>query len=678
MNARYPSSLALLLLLCTARGPCSASPAAGFSVKVEAVGPFGGSVRSILISRHEPAAAYLGTADGRILKSADGGATWKTLHPGIGRRHLAVDTLVEHPDQPGRLYAGAWDLRSHGGGLFESRDGGAHWSAARLPGGDVAVRSLAISKSAPHRMVVGTLAGVYVTEDGGAEWREVKPAEGGFRNVESVAIGPQDSNVLLVGTWRLGSRSRDFGRTWAANSRGMMFDSDLFSLVFDETNQKIAYAGACTGVYRSVDGGASWTRLRVLRDTYVIRTQVVRIDPVNPRRVYAGTTEGLYVSDNDGLNWRRLTSGRLTVNALDIDRRDNRKILAGTEEEGVLRSDDGGRTWIPSNTGFSARRVARIVAVPGPDPRTLTGLLSDGDKGGFYSFDAQRNEWIPLPSRDNPGTAILSAVALPGGLGRLFGTPQGVYRERAGAREWQKLAGTIGRLAVYDLVADERSGWIFAGTSQGIYRARPETLDFRRPAGYRLLPRVHSLILSPTSPDVVFAATHMGLLRSSDSGATWDILYSGLPADTPVECLAVDPTDARHIFAGTAAGLYESKDGGDRWHEVPLGSAGGHVPAVVFPLPQRSLVMAANRTLAGVWVSEDGGRQWLRLDVPELRSPVQCLAPDPTRPYSFFLGTESEGIYRLEWGDAGAGRGGLHADRIGSPRRCVAPRPAGS
>lgn len=668
MKAMHARRLLLLVLFCAPPRPPVSFPAGGFSVKVEAVGPFGGSVRSIIISRHEPETAYLGTADGRILKSVDGGAAWKTLYPGLGRRHLAVDTLVEHPAQPGHLYAGAWDLRSHGGALFESRDGGAHWSLVRLPEKDVAVRSLAISKSAPNRMVVGTLAGVFVTDDGGAEWREVKTAAGGFHNVESVAIGPADSNVLLVGTWRLGARSRDFGRTWVENSRGMMFDSDLFSLVFDETNQKIAYAGACTGVYRSVDGGLSWTRLRVLRDTYVIRTHVVRIDPVNPRRVYAGTTEGLYVSDDDGRNWRRLTSGRLTVNALDIDPRDNRKILAGTEGEGVLRSDDGGRMWVPSNTGFSARRIARIVAVAGSDRRTLTGLLSDGDKGGFYAFDAKRNEWIPLPSRENPATAVLSAVALPGGRGRLFGTPQGVYWEKPGAREWQKLAGTIERLAVYDLVADEQNGWIFAGTSQGIYRARPETLDFRRPAGYRLLPRVSSLTLSPSAPNVVFAATHMGLLRSSDSGATWDIVYSGLPADTLVECLAIDPRDSRHLFAGTAAGLYESTDGGDRWHEVPLGSAGGHVPAVVFPLPQRSLVMAANRTLAGVWVSEDGGRDWFRLDSPELQSPVRCLAPDPARPFSFFLGTESEGIYRLQWGDEHIRDGDLHPDRFLRPR----------
>ncbi len=480
-------------------------------MKVEAVGPFGGSVRSILISRHQAATAYLGTSDGRILKSSDGGVTWKTLHPGIGRRHLAVDTLVEHPAEPGRLYAGAWDLRSHGGGLFESRDGGEHWSVVPLPGGDVAVRGLSISKSAPHRMVVGALSGVYVTEDGGAEWRAVGPAAGGFTNVESVAVGPVDPDVLLVGTWRLGSRSRDFGRTWVPNSRGMMFDSDLFSLVFDENDQRIAYAGACTGVYRSIDGGVSWTRLRVLPHTFVIRTHVVRLDPVDRHRVYAGTTEGLYVSDNDGRNWRRLTSERLTIHALDVDRRDNRRILAATHEQGVLRSEDGGGTWTPSNTGFSAYRIARIVPVFGADGRTLTALLSDGSRGGFYVFDGRRNEWLPLPARDNPAAAVLSAASLPGGRGRLFGTPQGIYWERPGSRTWQKLAGTIGRLAVNDIVVDEQNGWVFAGTSsQGVFVSRDGGASWQALGG-DIAPFVQAIAVHPASPHDLLVATSNGL-----------------------------------------------------------------------------------------------------------------------------------------------------------------------
>jgi photosystem II stability/assembly factor-like uncharacterized protein len=255
-----------------------------------------------------------------------------------------------------------------------------------------------------------------------------------------------------------------------------------------------------------------------------------------------------------------------------------------------------------------------------------------------------------------PGMQILSFLALPWDQGGLFGTPQGIFREMPGSREWSKLPGIVGQLAIHDMAFDSENQWIFAGTNKGIYRARPDTLDFQKPAGYRLLPRVSSLVVSPSSPKMVFAATHMGLLRSADHGAIWNIIYSGLPADTLVECLTVDPVDSSHLFAGTAAGLFESKDGGASWHEIPLGGSGVHVPAVIFPEPHIRRVVAANQTLASVWVSEDGGATWASLDAPELRSPVQCMAPDPTRASSIFLGSQSEGIYRLQFRDDRVGR----------------------
>jgi photosystem II stability/assembly factor-like uncharacterized protein len=505
-------------------------------------------------------------------------------------------------------------------------------------------------------MIAGTLSGVYVSEDGGRNWREVKTRGGAFTNVESVAIGPRDPTLLIIGTWRLGYRSRDFGRSWERNTKGMMFDSDMFSIAIDETNQNIVYASACTGVYRSADGGASWTRLRIIPDTFVIRTPIVYIDPANSHRIYAGTTQGLHVSENDGRNWRLLTSNHLIINAIGVDSRDNRKILVGTDQEGILRSEDGGRTWGPSNAGFAAHRVSRIVPIPGKDNDSLTGLLSDGGNGGLYLFDEERGEWVALSGGMKPGSQVLSFLALPQEQGRLFGTPQGIFREKPGSREWSKLPGGIGQLAINDLAFDSENQWVFAGTNKGVYRARPETLDFQKPAGYRLLPRVSSLVVSPSSPKIVFAATHMGLLRSADHGATWDIIYSGLPADTLVECLTVDPADSDHLFAGTAAGLFESRDGGASWHEIALGGLGVHVPAVVFPEPHIPRVVAANQTLASVWVSEDAGASWASLNAPELRSPVQCMVPDPTRPSSVFLGTQSEGIYRLQFLDDRAGR----------------------
>jgi photosystem II stability/assembly factor-like uncharacterized protein len=160
---------------------------------------------------------------------------------------------------------------------------------------------------------------------------------------------------------------------------------------------------------------------------------------------------------------------------------------------------------------------------------------------------------------------------------------------------------------------------------------------------------VSSLVVSAAPPRAVFAATHMGLLRSVDHGATWEIISGGLPADVLVECLAVDPSDIAHLYAGTMVGLYESLDGGRNWKEVTLGGAGSHVPAVTFLGDGGRRIVAANQTLGSVWLSVDGGATWSLVQAPELKSPVQCMAPDPMREQSFFIGTATEGIYRVQF-----------------------------
>ncbi|MFH1574906.1 MAG: YCF48-related protein [Acidobacteriota bacterium] len=654
--ARWIAS-ALLLILCAvlpAAGPVTAESGTP-AILFDRVGPFGGTVRSLLISRHDPDFAFLGTTDGQILTSVDGGRSWRPLHPGIGHRSFVIDTLLEHPQERDRLYAGAWDLRSTGGGLFESRDRGESWSRVALPQPAAAVRGMAVSEGNPARMIVGSLTGVFLTSDGGATWHELRLQAQPFKDVESVAVDAQ-GKTLLVGTWRLGYRSEDSGRTWVRNGQGMALDSHVFSISVDGSDTRHVYASACTGVYRSTNAGRSWVRLRVRPDQFVIRTHVVYIDPANPRRVYAGTTEGLYVTQDDGRAWKRLTGKNLTVNAIQKDPLNPRRILIGTDEEGVLSSDDDGRNWRTANRGFAGRRISRILPLAEDDGNRLSGLLSDGNNGGFYQFDEDRNEWTQVSSKIRPGE-VLSLLALPGNRGRLIGTPQGIYWEKANAREWTRLPGAIGRLSIQDMVLDKERGWVFAGTDSGIYRARSEDLVFQRPVGYRLLPRVSTLVLSPGERGALYAATHMGLLRSRDHGGTWEIISSGLPVDTGVDCLTVNPADPRHLYAGTPVGLFESKDDGLTWHRVRGEGLAGHVPSVVFLDDEGRRVIAADATQARLLLSEDGGFSWAGIEVPEFTSPIRCVAKDPTRPGSVFIGTHSEGIYRLQLRNEPAGSG---------------------
>jgi photosystem II stability/assembly factor-like uncharacterized protein len=620
-------------------------------VRFERVGPYGGTVRSLLVSSKDSSLVYLGTNDGQLFESKDGGASWRLLYPGIMRRQFVIDSIVEDPANGDHLFVGGWDLRSDGGGLFESGDAGRTWNQVPLPQTDVAVRALAISRGHPSCMIAGTGAGVFVSEDGGKIWQRRGERIDAFRQAESVAINPKDPNLLLVGTWHLGYRSRDFGRTWEQNSRGMITDSDVFSIDIDGHDPKIVFSSACTGLYRSVDSGASWTRLRVLPKSYLVRAQVVVIDPNHSERVYAGTTEGLFISRDSGKTWDRVTSRDLTVNAIKVDPANSDIVLAGTALEGVLRSSDGGRTWTESNKGFVNRSIARVLADPAKPGRFIVGELFEGKAGGFYVYDASINDWIKLSPREIPGVGMLSLLPLPGGQGRLAGTERGAFFQGDPSGDWIGLPGRISGLTIFDLAVDSAGEWVFAGTNDGVYRARLSELHFGKPPLYSIIPQVFSLTPAKEDPGPILAGTHFGVLRSSDSGASWQFSSRGIPDHTIVSCLVRDPGKENHLFAGTSSGLYESLDNGNAWERIADGRLGVNISSVIFLDPSGRRILAADNTFGGVLLSEDAGVHWGKMENPEFVSPVRSLAQDPSHPSIIYLGTGTEGVYRVSLRD---------------------------
>ena len=647
-SAFYRSSLffaRLLILLAPAVLLSAASGSDQTGMSFERVGPFGGDVRALLIDARDSRVLFLGSSDGQIFKSIDGGATWAPLVPGIGRRGLVVDAIVQHPSELNRFYAGAWDQLSRGGGLFESSDGGESWREVRLPGAKNAVRGIAISPSDSTRMVVGTLDGVFVSENSGRKWTRVFSSGGEIPSIESVAIDPVNPRNLYAGTWHLSYRSRDFGKTWVQANRGMVGDSDIFSIAINPRNPEVVYASACSGVYRSGNRAESWARLRPRQGRPDVRAQIVTIDPTDPDRVYVGSTEGLFVSNDDGRTWARKTDGRTIVNAIQVDPRDNRRIFLGTEDRGVLVSEDAGRSWKPSHHGFSQLYIASITPDPSASGIFLAGVRSAGDEGGVYSFSNHRDRWEKLSPEIAAQGDILSVLPVRGGTSLLAGTTRGIFHRAAGSSEWSRLSGPTAALKVNDLALG--SDWVYAGTDEGVYRARVGELKFEKPDKRPYGPTVKCLSVPGSDPSVVFAGGSMGVLRSVDSGMTWVASAAGLPMRASVQCLAVSPGDSRHMFAGTMGGLYESRDGGSSWLKASDGRLVEDIAAVAFLDRDGRKVIAADHANGGVFLSQDAGVTWTRIVSPGFDAPLCSLAQDPVRPYLVYLGTSSEGVYRL-------------------------------
>jgi photosystem II stability/assembly factor-like uncharacterized protein len=225
-------------------------------------GPDGGDARSFAADPTDHLHLYLGTANGWIYQSRDGGKKWTRL-ASIGRRDdLVIDHILVDPTDPKHLVAGAWvvaDLQHPDGGLFISHDGGASWTSQPEMQGQ-SVRALAIAPSNAKVMVAGTLKGVYRSMDGGAHWQQISSKD--VYELASVAIDPVDPGTIYVGTWHLPWKTIDGGATWTSIKDGIIEDSDVFSMLVDPRQPDVVYASACSGIYKSDDGGLKFVKAR--------------------------------------------------------------------------------------------------------------------------------------------------------------------------------------------------------------------------------------------------------------------------------------------------------------------------------------------------------------------------------------------------------------------------------
>ncbi|GAC1634709.1 MAG: hypothetical protein NVS9B14_11030 [Candidatus Acidiferrum sp.] len=207
------------------------------------LGPEGGEVVS-LASRGEEG-LLLGTADGHVFASSDGGATWNLRGHASDRWDAVVQVMQVDRTETKRVFAGVWfQDGSAGGGVFASEDGGATWRSRGLEG--EAVRALALWERDPKVIVAGTRTGVFRTKDAGRSWERISPAgDGELKNLDSIAIDPGDSDVIYAGTYHLPWKTTDGGKRWTAIADGMIDDSDIMSIhtARDERNRSCKTRG---------------------------------------------------------------------------------------------------------------------------------------------------------------------------------------------------------------------------------------------------------------------------------------------------------------------------------------------------------------------------------------------------------------------------------------------------
>ena len=211
------------------------------------LGPDGGDVRSLSSDPRNPDRIFLGTNTGTIFLSIDGGHNWSRFaHLGTGDDYV-LDHIAIDPQNSKHMFVAAWSVENQqAGDLFRSHDGGKTWEILPAMHGK-SIRAMAIGASNSKVLVAGTLDGVFRSKDGGNTWERISPANHTeIKNIESIAIDPKNPDVVYAGTWHLAWKTDDGGANWRHINKGMIDDSDVFSIIVDRSNPSVVFASACS------------------------------------------------------------------------------------------------------------------------------------------------------------------------------------------------------------------------------------------------------------------------------------------------------------------------------------------------------------------------------------------------------------------------------------------------
>jgi photosystem II stability/assembly factor-like uncharacterized protein len=523
-----------------------------------------------------------------LWKSTDGAATWTPLPvtAPAGSFQYPTYAVAIDPDDSSNVYAGT------SVGLYRTTDEGATWTA--LTNGFpplTNIFALEIAPSSHSTVYVGTAygggIGVFKSTDRGGNWM---PLPSGIPNtdVRTLVVDPTDANIVYRSDYSVGiSKTTDGGAHWTL----VLPVRAVVAFAIDPTAPGTVYAGReydsqsqGGGLLKTTDGGATWSHAENgLTNPLVLS---LAVDPRNPAHIYAGTQllsfnrpaySGVFLTSDAGASWHPASQefGLATFSTVAVDPRIPSTIFLDS-----LRSTDGGVTWQPLGIGasffvFDPRNPLTIYAGPplrkstdggatwapptlvglgatvlglGIDPVTPSTLYAVSSNGVFSkSVDAG----LTWTSTVFTSPVVPSFVVDPVRPGTLYvGTATGLLESRDGGESFFRFAGPWTSVGIRVAAADPTTGAVYvdAGRSGGgVFRTTDGGLTWSRAPAFD--DAGLSSIAVDSSNGVLYAATAVAVLRSTDQGASWTSVSTGLPGGfnsrtfltEVVSSLAIDP-----------------------------------------------------------------------------------------------------------------------------------------
>ena len=557
------------------------------------IGPFrGGRVTAVAGVASQPMVYYFGATGGGVWKTTDGGINWEPISDGSVFGTGSVGAIGISDSDPNTIYVGMGEspIRgnvSHGDGVYKSTDAGKTWKRIGLEDtrqiGRVRVHpknpDIVYVAALGHTFGPNDQRGVFRSKDGGKTWDKIL-SRGNKAGAIDLIIDPSNANVLYAGFWEV------YRKPWTLES-----------------------GGPGSGIFKSTDGGDTWTELT--RNQGLPRGMIgkvgITVSPANPERVWAiveAEDGGVFRSDNGGRTWTKTNEQRnlrqrawyYTRIYADTKNADTVYVL----NTGFYKSNDGGRTF----TGISVPHGDNHDLWIAPDDPNR--MINSNDGGANVSFNGGRS-W----TEQDQATAQFYRVTTDNDFPyNIYGAQQDNSTIRIASRTSE---GGITERDWWDVGGGE-SGWIapspkdsnivFAGSYGGLltrydHRTRQER-DINvypdNPMGggaegmkYRFQWNF-PIVFSPHDANTLYTAGNV-VFKTTNEGQSWEIISPDLtrndkskqgPSGGPITkdntsveyydtifTMMESPVQAGTIWTGSDDGLvYVTRDGGKNWTNV--------------------------------------------------------------------------------------------------------------
>ena len=647
------------------------------------IGPFrGGRATTVAGVPLQPMVYYMGGAGGGVWKTEDAGLSWHNVSDGFFKTG-SVGAIAVADSDPNVVFVGMGEApvrgvaTSSGDGVYKSTDAGRTWTHVGLDA-TRHISRIAIHPTNPDIVYVAAQGspwaptperGVYKSVDGGKSWKQIHHGENDTSGASDMAMDPTNPRTLYVAYW-------DHQRfPWQVRS-----------------------GGPGSAIYKTTDGGDTWTKLTEGLPKGTIGKIGVAVSPSNPQRVWANVEAdegGVYRSDDGGMSWHRTTDDRVTrarawyYTAVTADPLDDNVVYVINAP--LLKSIDGGQIFTPLAAPHGDNHQLWI------NPHNARNMINCNDGGANISFDGGKS-WS---TQDNQPTAQFYRVAADDQFPYvLYGGQQDNTTVAIPSRS---LTGGINRPDWFDVGGCESAhvafdpkspALIYATCYQGILTEYDRKTKYRRlvsPDPQQGLAEPSNeqkyrfnwnapVAASPEHPNVIYMGGS-ALFRTENRGQTWTVISPDLtrnekdkqgPGGAPITnegaggevygtifYIVESPHEAGTIWVGTDDGLVQlTRDGGKTWTNVTPKAMPAHVQInaiEVSPLDKATAYVAAtgykwNDFTPYAFKTNDYGKTWKAITAGfRANDFVRAVREDPARRGLLYAGTET-GAY-VSWDD---------------------------